>query len=555
MADDIKTPKYAARSAAKLSITKVLRQGFNFNQTGHAQTSQAEQFQQSLVEVLVMLSAAIILCVMLGIFIFIGVQGGRYFLPMSTFQITTYYKNTNANNESTDRLTVEYMLSHESSESLSRNIEQKIANQFRSDIENRPRVIVDKADSLFLLSTQAGQKHVGEFVSLQKGNIEYSDLSKLTEIRATVDLLLNNLNDIQLKKLQPLHKEINQLELRQVDTNTPSYQKKLAEFTRWQNYANQIKQQIASNKVNLLLANNQVVSVAVNNVQDLFQPNQLNWWQSIGYSVNQIYLFLTDFPKQASTSGGVFPAIFGTLLMVIIMALVVTPFGAISAIYLHEYAPNNRMTDVIRICVSNMAAVPSVVYGVFGLGFFVYGLGGSIDSLLYSEQLPSPTFGAPGLLWASLTMGILTLPVVIVATEEGLRRVPSNLRAGALALGATKYETITKVVLPMASPGILTGVILAIARAAGEVAPLILVGAVKFAPTLPIDAEFPFVHLERQFMHLGVFVYDGAFHNQTESQVSSLMFATCMLLLIIVLLLNISAIVMRNRLRNKYERL
>jgi phosphate transport system permease protein len=174
---------------------------------------------------------------------------------------------------------------------------------------------------------------------------------------------------------------------------------------------------------------------------------------------------------------------------------------------------------------------------------------------LYSDKLPSPTFGTPGLLWAALTMGILTLPVVIVATEEGLSRVPKNLRAGALALGATKFETTTRVVLPMASPGILTGVILAIARAAGEVAPLILVGAVKFAPTLPIDGEFPFMHLERQFMHLGVFVYDGAFHNQTESQVSSLMFATCMMLLFIVLFLNITAIALRNRLRNKYERL
>lgn len=268
-----------------------------------------------------------------------------------------------------------------------------------------------------------------------------------------------------------------------------------------------------------------------------------------------MFEFLSEAPKQAATSGGVFPAIFGTLLMVILMAVFVTPFGIIAAIYLYEYAPANRTTTIIRISVSNMAAVPSVVYGVFGLGFFVYGLGGSLDELLYSDTLPSPTFGTPGLLWAALTMGILTLPVVIVATEEGLSRVPDNLRTGALALGATKYETIREVVIPMASPGMLTGVILAIARAAGEVAPLILVGAVKFAPTLPIDADFPFVHLERQFMHLGVFIYDGAFHNQTESQVSSLMFATCMLLLLIVFLLNISAITLRSKLRNKYKRL
>jgi phosphate transport system permease protein len=201
-----------------------------------------------------------------------------------------------------------------------------------------------------------------------------------------------------------------------------------------------------------------------------------------------------------------------------------------------------------------MAAVPSVVYGVFGLGFFVYTLGGSLDELFYTQTLPSPTFGTPGLLWASLTMGLLTLPVVIVSAEEGLKRVPAGLRAGSYALGATKIETIMRVVLPMASPGMLTGIILAIARAAGEVAPLILVGAVKFAPNLPVDGEFPFVHLERQFMHLGVFIYDGAFHNQTQTQSSYLMFATCMLLLIIVFLLNISAIMFRHRLRNKYER-
>jgi phosphate transport system permease protein len=241
--------------------------------------------------------------------------------------------------------------------------------------------------------------------------------------------------------------------------------------------------------------------------------------------------------------------------MVLLMAVIVAPFGAMAAIYLHEYAPNNMTTSIIRICVSNMAGVPSVVYGVFGLGFFVYTLGGSIDTLLFSDALPSPTFGTPGLFWAALTMALLTLPVVIVSTEEGLRRVPEGLRAGSYALGATKIETIWKTVLPVASPGIMTGVILAIARAAGEVAPLILVGAVKFAPSLPVDAEFPFVHLERQFMHLGVFIYDGAFHNQTNTQGSSMMFASCMLLLLIVFILNLFAIIVRNRLRARYVRM
>lgn len=550
------------------------------------QRESVEQFKQTIVEVVVMLACAIILIVLVAIFVFIGVQGGRYFLPMSTYQVTTMFGQDLTNNlaltlptkraersdvananqitantplPTSDALSLpmqrEYMLSHLTATELVLSLQQKLANQFIGDNQAPPTVEVVPADHLYLLNTISGKKWVGEFVSLQEGADQFDSLDRLAQLQATVARLQQNLEDIQLQELQILHKEIAELNAKQVDTQTLIYQRKLAEFVRWQVYANDIIEQINSHKVNLRLDDDSLISVVVSNVQDIYQPNQLRWWQSIGYSLHQVYIFLSDSPKQAATSGGVYPAIFGTLLMVIVMAVMVTPFGAISAIYLHEYAPNNRLTAIIRICVSNMAAVPSVVYGVFGLGFFVYGLGGSIDSLLYADKLPSPTFGAPGLLWASLTMGILTLPVVIVATEEGLSRVPGNLRRGALALGATKYETIMKVVLPMASPGILTGVILAIARAAGEVAPLILVGAVKFAPSLPIDSEFPFVHLERQFMHLGVFVYDGAFHNQTESQVSSLMFATCMLLLVIVLLLNLSAILLRNKLRNKYERM
>lgn len=552
-----------------------------FNMSSANRADYFEQFKQSLLEVLVMLACAIILIVLVSIFLFIGLQGGRYFLPMSAYQVTTFFQPaiTETANES-NRLTefekntpllfdseslllqpqatdttLEYLLSHQSAEALKDSLEQKLANQYIARDQKKPTVVVTIANNLYLLSTKSGQKFVGEFVSFEKGAVTLSNLSELESLKSTVERLQQNLNEIQLERLQPLHKGINQLLNKKVNKNTPLYQRQLAEFTRWQRYANDIIAQMDSHKVNLRLDNADIVSISINDLQDLYQPNQLSTWQSFVFSVRQVYIFLSDSPKQAATGGGVFPAIFGTLMMVIIMAVLVTPFGAIAAIYLHEYAANNRVTAVIRICVSNMAAVPSVVYGVFGLGFFVYTLGGSIDELLYSNKLPSPTFGTPGLLWASLTMGILTLPVVIVATEEGLRRVPGNLRTGALALGATKYETIMRVVLPMASPGILTGVILAIARAAGEVAPLILVGAVKFAPTLPIDSEFPYVHLERQFMHLGVFVYDGAFHNQTESQVSSLMFATCMLLLIIVFLLNISAILMRNKLRNKYERL
>jgi len=209
------------------------------------------------------------------------------------------------------------------------------------------------------------------------------------------------------------------------------------------------------------------------------------------------------------------------------------------------------MIRAIRISVNNLAGVPSIVYGVFGLGFFVYVLGGSIDELFFPEALPAPTFGSPGILWASLTLAILTLPVVIVATEEGLSRVPRTIREGSLALGATKAETLWRTVLPMASPAMMTGLILAVARAAGEVAPLMLVGVVKLAPSLPVDGNFPFVHLERKFMHLGFHIYDVGFQSPNVEAARPLVYATALLLVIIIIALNFFAIRLRNRLREK----
>jgi phosphate transport system permease protein len=299
-------------------------------------------------------------------------------------------------------------------------------------------------------------------------------------------------------------------------------------------------------------ADGESLLVPMASVQTVDFVSNLTVWQKWKVFFSDVGVFLTDSPKQANTSGGVFPALFGTVLMVFLMTIIVTPFGVLAAIYLSEYAPNNGLTTVIRVSVSNMAGVPSIVYGVFGLGFFVYTVGGSIDELFFGDTLPAPTMGSPGVFWASLTMAILTLPIVIVATEEGLRRVPEGLKAGSYALGATKMETIVRTILPIASPGIMTGVILAIARAAGEVAPLMLVGAVKFAPTLPLDGEFPYLHLDRQFMHLGVLIYDGAFHSQTDGKSASMMFAACLLLLIVVFVLNILAVILRSRLRRRY---
>jgi len=212
--------------------------------------------------------------------------------------------------------------------------------------------------------------------------------------------------------------------------------------------------------------------IALAKVVRVYQPNKMNVFGKIGHYLAKLVEFLTDDPREANTEGGIFPAIYGTILMVVIMSIIVTPFGVIAAVYLREYAKQGFMTRLIRIAVNNLAGVPSVVYGVFGLGFFVYILGGKIDRLFYPEAAPAPMFGTPGLMWASITLALLTLPVVIVSTEEGLARIPKSIREGSLALGATKFETLWHTVLPMASPAMMTGLILAVARAAGEVAPL-----------------------------------------------------------------------------------
>ena len=202
-----------------------------------------------------------------------------------------------------------------------------------------------------------------------------------------------------------------------------------------------------------------------------FKPNAMTVGDKIAHYFAKVWEFVSDEPREANTEGGVFPAIFGTVMMVLLMAVLVTPFGVVAALYLREYAKQGPLVRTIRIAVNNLAGVPSIVYGVFGLGFFVYFLGGNIDALFFPEAKPAPTFGSPGILWSALTLAILTLPVVIVSTEEGLSRIPIALREGSLALGATKIETLWKVVLPMASPAMMTGLILAVARAAGEVAP------------------------------------------------------------------------------------
>lgn len=297
------------------------------------------------------------------------------------------------------------------------------------------------------------------------------------------------------------------------------------------------------------------LEISLGKVVRAYQPNAMSVPQKLGFYGAKVWEFVSDEPREANTEGGIFPAIFGTVLMTIIMAVIVTPFGVIAAVYLREYAKQGTLTRIIRIAVNNLAGVPSIVYGVFGLGFFVYVLGGSLDRIFYPEAAPAPVFGTPGLMWASLTLAILTLPVVIVATEEGLARIPRMIREGSLALGATKSETLWKVVLPMASPAMMTGLILAVARAAGEVAPLMLVGVVKLAPTLPLNGNYPYLHLDQKIMHLGFHIYDVGFQSPNVEAARPLVYATAFLLVLVIATLNLSAVLIRNHLREKYKAL
>jgi phosphate transport system permease protein len=253
--------------------------------------------------------------------------------------------------------------------------------------------------------------------------------------------------------------------------------------------------------------------------------------------------FIFQAPTQGMTAGGIFPALFGTVALVVLMTLAVVPVGVATAIYLHEYASaTSPLTRAVRIAVSNLAGVPSIVFGLFGLGFFVQFVGAGVDKVFFGG---TKVLGQPALLWAALTMAVLTLPVVIVATEEALRAIPNEMREASLALGATKFQTVFKVVVPQASPGILTGTILAVSRGAGEVAPILFVGAAYFLPVLPR-------HLSDQFMHLGYHVYVLSTQSPDVDATKPLLYATVVVLLLLTFLLNSTAVVLRSRMRSKF---
>lgn len=302
-----------------------------------------------------------------------------------------------------------------------------------------------------------------------------------------------------------------------------------------------------------LVAGDANFEVPLSNLIEVSWPNRMGFAAKLAAAARHGVLFLVTEPREANTEGGIAPALFGTVLLVLLMSVAVVPLGVITAVYMTEYARPGFLLRLANQAVNNLAGVPSIVFGMFGLAFFIYGVGGTIDRTFFADRLPTPTFGTGGLLWASLTLALLTVPVVVVATRESLLAVPRSWREGSLALGATQWQTLRRIILPASMPGILTGLILAVSRAAGEVAPLMLTGAVKLAPSLPIDTTAPFLHLQRKFMHLGFHIYDVSMQSPNVEAAKPMAFATTLVLLLLVVLMNLAAIVIRRRLRRAYR--
>ena len=425
-------------------------------------------------------------------------------------------------------------------------------------------------DAIVLERTQWGNFY-GYIQSIQEGDSELAIDSEelwngLQQRLARVDSFREQIHEIEKDKIGAINYQIEKLRLRgrklelignkdpgEVAEINKRRTKLDADYAQLKQELDQLYVKIRRDSVRMKVMTGQLVTVNLANVVKATRPNAMRLDEKVWRYIVNLKDFVLDDPREANTEGGIFPAIFGTVMMVMLMSIIVTPFGVVAAIYLREYAKQGFLTRLVRISVNNLAGVPSIVYGVFGLGFFVYLVGGQLDQWFFAEALPAPTFGSGGLLWASLTLALLTVPVVIVATEEGLARIPRSIREGSLALGATKAETLWRTIIPMASPAMMTGLILAVARAAGEVAPLMLVGAVKLAPSLPVDLNAPFVHLERKFMHLGFHIYDVGFQSPNVEAARPLVYATALILVLVIVVLNISAIYIRNHLREKYR--
>jgi phosphate transport system permease protein len=376
--------------------------------------------------------------------------------------------------------------------------------------------------------------------------IEAQEKGPIGDVNYAIERLRLEEKKLGLEKLPAAERDRRKAEIeRRLAADQARYEQLAARLT-------EMRARFQAETLVMKAAGGETQEMPVGGVVRALRPNDMGAFAKLRLYGSRSWEFLTADPRESNTEGGVFPAIFGTVMMVFMMSCAVAPLGVLAALYLREYARQGPLVRLVRIAVNNLAGVPSIVFGMFGLAFFVYLIGGSIDRLFYPESLPTPTYGTGGILWAALTLALLTVPVVIVAAEEGLAAVPRIVREGSLALGATKFETIRRVVLPAAAPGILTGMILAMARAAGEVAPLMIVGMVKLAPTLPLDGKPPFLHLERKFMHLGFHIYDVGFQSPNVEATTPLVFATALLLILVVTVMNLVAIALRNHLRRKY---
>lgn len=381
--------------------------------------------------------------------------------------------------------------------------------------------------------------------------IAHNDLSDLAELEDKLNEASYRMEKLRLKLLKFDYRKLPNDDPKRLKLATEKAQlgvefAALVELqTRRMSAARQAKAVFAD-------ATGQEKSIALVDIFQVYAPNQMTMANKVVFYAKKLKELFCGEPRESNTEGGLFPAIFGTVMLIFVMSLFSFPLGVIAAVYLREYAKEGLLVRIVRIAVNNLAGIPSIVYGIFGLGFFVYGIGHGIDSLFFPETLPTPTFGTGGLLWASLTLALLTVPVVIVSTEEALGAIPREMREGSYALGATKFQTLYRVLLPMASPGIMTGLILAMARAAGEVAPLMITGVVKLAPSLPLDGNFPFFHLDRKFMHLGFHIYDIGFQSPNVEAAKPMVFVTTLLLVLIVLLMSSVAIRLRNKMKKRY---
>lgn len=525
----------------------------------------------------------------IGILLLIAVKGLAHFWPSDVAMISFTDKNGQPQTVygeliELDQLPVKQFLESGGDPSLTKAGESRMQRwlvktgnrkvnppDFRWIYLNQISDIQNPEDVIVLERVEWGNAY-GVPTSLRVGNTDGNLItgaelpSALQQRLQRGELIREEIHKLEQGEMNSINRELEKLRLqmRQLTQAQAVDESALAEaqalqtglLSRYNTLEKQLRrqyQELDQDQLIITDAAGQAIDLRLADVLRIWQPNAMNSLEKILKYFGNLWLFLSEDPREANTEGGVFPAIFGTVLMVLLMSIVVTPFGVIAAVYLREYAKQGPLVRAIRIAVNNLAGVPSIVYGVFGLGFFVYFLGGNIDQLFFTEALPSPTFGTPGLIWASLTLALLTVPVVIVSTEEGLTRIPRNLREGSMALGATQAETLFKVILPMASPAILTGVILAVARAAGEVAPLMLVGVVKLAPTLPVDGTFPYLHLDRKFMHLGFHIYDVGFQSPNVEAARPLVYATSLLLVILIVSLNLTAITLRGRLERLYK--